>query len=285
MGARTCGRGDLPWYRVSRQWPVAVFRALVGGAIPVGVVVASDPVGSGGRRGERGVGVVSVGCALLSGMALLAATAPPVAAAPVGAVPVRAQGADPSQTFTFTGAPQTLTVPAAAVVTITADGAGGADNTGTPVPSRGPVGRGRGSSPRSRKPPHRRPSPSTSAAPAAKAATAPGRRVPAGSTAAPQVGVIRSVVFILKGRVGVGPPASARVAPCWWSPGAAVPPAGPERALREGTEATAGQRRMPPAVPREVPPALGLRRGRVGAVAAPAPAPAGSAGPFRCVRS
>ncbi|MFB7919177.1 hypothetical protein [Streptomyces sp. NPDC056061] len=76
------------------------------------------------------MGVVSVGSALLSGMALLAATAPPVAAAPVGAVPVRAQKADPSQIFTFTGAPQTLTVPAGAVVTITADGAGGADNTG-----------------------------------------------------------------------------------------------------------------------------------------------------------
>ncbi|MFE2709922.1 hypothetical protein ACFXI6_45550, partial [Streptomyces mirabilis] len=88
------------------------------------------------------MGVVSVGCALLSGMALLAATAPPVAAAPVGAVPVRAQGADPSQTFTFTGAPQTLTVPAAAVVTITADGAGGADNTGTPCSVTGTGGTG-----------------------------------------------------------------------------------------------------------------------------------------------
>lgn len=77
MSARTRGQGDLPWYRVGCQWPVAVFnRVLVGGTTPVRAVVASDPVGSGGRRGERGAGVVSVGCALLSGMALLAATAP-----------------------------------------------------------------------------------------------------------------------------------------------------------------------------------------------------------------
>ncbi|MFJ1832142.1 hypothetical protein [Streptomyces sp. NPDC088178] len=88
------------------------------------------------------MGVVPVGSALLSGMALLAATAPPVAAAPVGGVPVRAQRADPSQTFTFTGAPQTLTVPAGAVVTITADGAGGADNTGTPCSVTGTGGTG-----------------------------------------------------------------------------------------------------------------------------------------------
>ncbi|MFJ8605481.1 hypothetical protein ACIREM_43650 [Streptomyces shenzhenensis] len=131
MSARARRQGDLSWYRVSPQWPVTVFRALGAGTVPVRAVGSSGPVGSGGRRGERGVGVVSVGSALLSGMALLAATAPPVAAAPVGAVPVRAQKADPSQTFTFTGAPQTLTVPAGAVVTITADGAGGADNTGT----------------------------------------------------------------------------------------------------------------------------------------------------------
>ncbi|WP_051826589.1 DUF11 domain-containing protein [Kitasatospora aureofaciens] len=84
--------------------------------------------------------MVSVGGALLSGVALLAAAAPPVAAAPVGAVPVQAQGADPSQTFTFTGASQTLTVPAAAVVTIIADGAGGADNTGTPCSVTGTGG-------------------------------------------------------------------------------------------------------------------------------------------------
>ncbi|MFJ6016886.1 hypothetical protein [Streptomyces sp. NPDC092952] len=83
-----------------------------------------------------------MGSALLSGMALLATTAPPVGAAPVESVPVRAQKADPSQTFTFTGAPQTLTVPAGAVVTITADGAGGADNTGTPCTVTGAGGTG-----------------------------------------------------------------------------------------------------------------------------------------------
>ncbi|WP_344441652.1 hypothetical protein [Kitasatospora nipponensis] len=76
------------------------------------------------------MGAVPVAYALLSGVALLAAAVPPAAAAPVGAAPVRAQRADPSQTLTFTGAPQTVTVPAGAVVTITADGAGGADNTG-----------------------------------------------------------------------------------------------------------------------------------------------------------
>ncbi|WP_335938918.1 hypothetical protein [Streptomyces sp. PTD5-9] len=79
---------------------------------------------------------------LLSGMALLAATAPPVTAAPAGAVPTREQRADPSQTFAFTGAPQTLTVPAGAVVTITADGAGGADNAGTPCSVTGTGGSG-----------------------------------------------------------------------------------------------------------------------------------------------
>ncbi|WP_405007745.1 DUF11 domain-containing protein [Kitasatospora purpeofusca] len=143
MSARTRGQGDLPWYRISRQWPVAVFnRGLDGGTTPVPAVVASDSVDSGGQREERGVGVASLGCALLSGTALLAAMAPPVAAAPVEAVPVQAQQADPSQTFTFTGAPQTLTVPAAAVVTITADGAGGADNTGTPCSVTGAGGAG-----------------------------------------------------------------------------------------------------------------------------------------------
>lgn len=119
-----------------------MFRAPAGGTTPIRAVGASDPVGSGGRRGERGVGVVSTGCALLSGMALLAAAAAPVAAAPTGAVPMRAQKADPSQTFTFTGAPQTFTVPAGAVVTITADGAGGADNTGTPCSVTGTGGTG-----------------------------------------------------------------------------------------------------------------------------------------------
>ncbi|MFJ2720514.1 hypothetical protein [Streptomyces sp. NPDC087437] len=71
---------------------------------------------------------MSVGCAVLTGMALLAVTAPPVAAATAR---VRAAPTPVTQTFTFTGAPQTYTVPAGAVVTITADGAGGADNTGT----------------------------------------------------------------------------------------------------------------------------------------------------------
>ncbi|MER8105173.1 hypothetical protein [Kitasatospora sp. NPDC094016] len=83
-----------------------------------------------------------MGSALLSGIALLAATAPPVAATPAGAAPLRAQRADPSQTFTFTGASQTLTVPAGAVVTITADGAGGADNTGTACGFTGAGGTG-----------------------------------------------------------------------------------------------------------------------------------------------
>ncbi len=81
-----------------------------------------------GRYSGRGVGAVSVGCAVLTGMALLAVTAPPVAAATAR---VRAAPTPVTQTFTFTGAPQTYTVPAGAVVTITADGAGGADNTGT----------------------------------------------------------------------------------------------------------------------------------------------------------
>ncbi|RSS76717.1 hypothetical protein EF918_23235, partial [Streptomyces sp. WAC06614] len=67
----------------------------------------------------------------------------PAAAAPVTATQVRATAGDTSQTFFFTGAPQSYTVPAGAVVTITADGAGGADNTGTtclPHPGVGGTG-------------------------------------------------------------------------------------------------------------------------------------------------
>ncbi|GAA3016153.1 hypothetical protein GCM10010519_52780 [Streptomyces lactacystinicus] len=45
-------------------------------------------------------------------------------------------------TFGFTGAPQSLTIPAQAVVTITADGAGGADNTGTSCSVTGTGGTG-----------------------------------------------------------------------------------------------------------------------------------------------
>ncbi|MFJ8442727.1 hypothetical protein [Kitasatospora griseola] len=56
--------------------------------------------------------------------------------------PLQARAADPSFTFGFTGTPQTLTVPANAVVTITADGAGGADNTGTACGFTGSGGTG-----------------------------------------------------------------------------------------------------------------------------------------------
>ncbi|MFG2846757.1 hypothetical protein ACGF12_26825 [Kitasatospora sp. NPDC048296] len=55
---------------------------------------------------------------------------------------VQARGTDPSVTFGFTGTPQTLAVPANAVVTITADGAGGADNAGTPCGFTGSGGTG-----------------------------------------------------------------------------------------------------------------------------------------------
>ncbi|MFJ9840273.1 hypothetical protein ACIRYZ_07365 [Kitasatospora sp. NPDC101155] len=66
----------------------------------------------------------------LSGTGLTPAIAAQVGAKPAAAQ-VQARGTDPSVTFGFTGTPQTLAVPANAVVTITADGAGGADNTGT----------------------------------------------------------------------------------------------------------------------------------------------------------
>ena len=90
MSARTHGEGDVPWHQVSRQWPVAVFtRGQAGGMTPARDVGASVPTGSGGRRRERGAGLVAVSGALLSGMALLAATAPP-AAALARAVPVPA---------------------------------------------------------------------------------------------------------------------------------------------------------------------------------------------------
>ncbi|MFG2916871.1 Ig-like domain repeat protein [Kitasatospora sp. NPDC048298] len=77
----------------------------------------------------------------MSGTGLSPAVAAPTGAAPA-TTPVRTQGTDPSFTFSFTGAPQSLTVPANAVVTITADGAGGADNTGTPCSVTGAGGTG-----------------------------------------------------------------------------------------------------------------------------------------------
>lgn len=73
------------------------------------------------REQWRRAGAVVGLCVALSGAALPAAAT----------APVEAPRSDPSQTFTFTGAPQAFTVPANAVVTITADGAGGTDNTGT----------------------------------------------------------------------------------------------------------------------------------------------------------
>ncbi|TWF91212.1 Ig-like domain-containing protein [Kitasatospora viridis] len=63
---------------------------------------------------------------------------PATAAAPGSAT----RGADPTYTFAFTGAPQSLTIPARAVVTITADGAGGADDTGTSCTATGTGGTG-----------------------------------------------------------------------------------------------------------------------------------------------
>ncbi|MFF2327679.1 MULTISPECIES: hypothetical protein [unclassified Streptomyces] len=65
-----------------------------------------------------------------------------IAPTPAAAALVREPGTDPSQTFIFTGASQTLTVPTGATVTITADGAGGADNTGTPCSVTGTGGSG-----------------------------------------------------------------------------------------------------------------------------------------------
>ncbi|MFG2916841.1 hypothetical protein ACGF0D_28635 [Kitasatospora sp. NPDC048298] len=77
----------------------------------------------------------------LSGAGPASAAAAPAVAAAVAA-PVRAHGTDPSFTFGYTGVSQSLTVPANAVVTITADGAGGADNAGTSCPVTGTGGTG-----------------------------------------------------------------------------------------------------------------------------------------------
>ncbi|MFI9273462.1 hypothetical protein ACIGXM_22495 [Kitasatospora sp. NPDC052896] len=65
-------------------------------------------------------------CALLTGVAVLPATAAPVTARSANGVPA---AAPVIRTFTFTGAPETYTVPAGTAVTITADGAGGGDLT------------------------------------------------------------------------------------------------------------------------------------------------------------
>ena len=109
MSARTRGRSDVPWRRVSRHRHVAVIsQDQAGVTASARDVVASVPPSSGGRRRERAAGLVAAGSALVFGMALPAVAAPP-AAALARAIPVAAQGADPSQTFTFTGAAQTLT--------------------------------------------------------------------------------------------------------------------------------------------------------------------------------
>ncbi|MCZ7460134.1 hypothetical protein [Streptomyces sp. WMMC940] len=73
-------------------------------------------------------------------MALSGAALTPATAAPSETARVRAQAV--SQTFNFTGASQSFMVPANAVVTITADGAGGADNSGTTCSSPGTGGTG-----------------------------------------------------------------------------------------------------------------------------------------------
>ncbi|MFJ1796992.1 hypothetical protein [Kitasatospora griseola] len=64
----------------------------------------------------------------LSGAGLTPAPAAPAGATPATS-PLQARAADPSFTSGCTGTPQSLTVPANAVVTITADGAGGGDTT------------------------------------------------------------------------------------------------------------------------------------------------------------
>ncbi|MFE4750600.1 hypothetical protein ACFRIB_10015, partial [Streptomyces mirabilis] len=85
------------------------------------------------------MGVTVAVCAVLTGAGVPAA----VADSPTAGHRSGSRAAAPvSQTFTFTGAPQTLTVPAGMVVTITADGAGGADNTGTPCSVTGTGGTG-----------------------------------------------------------------------------------------------------------------------------------------------
>ncbi|MFD7530080.1 hypothetical protein ACFV8E_21205 [Streptomyces sp. NPDC059849] len=85
------------------------------------------------------MGVTVAVCAVLTGAGVPAA----VAASPTADHRSGSRAAAPvSQTFTFTGAPQTLTVPAGMFVTITADGAGGADNTGTPCSVTGTGGTG-----------------------------------------------------------------------------------------------------------------------------------------------
>ncbi|WBP86321.1 hypothetical protein [Kitasatospora cathayae] len=82
--------------------------------------------------------MTAVVCALLTGAAVLPATAAPVAARHTGG---ERAAAPVSRTFNFTGAPESYMVPAGVVVTITADGAGGADLAGSCSPG-GTGGRG-----------------------------------------------------------------------------------------------------------------------------------------------
>lgn len=115
-----------------------MFRRLVG----IGLAGKGPNVNRRLRAGLRRAGVAVAGlCVALAGSGLT-----PAAAAPSGAklatAPVRAGGADPSFTFGFSGATQSLTVPANVIVMITADGAGGADNTGTSCSVTGTGGSG-----------------------------------------------------------------------------------------------------------------------------------------------
>ncbi|MFE4975797.1 Ig-like domain repeat protein [Kitasatospora sp. NPDC056651] len=107
--------------------------------------------GADRREQWRRAGVVAGLFMALSGTGLTPAAAVSAGAGTAGAgltgagpafTPASAQGGDPTFTYTFTGAPQSLAVPANAVVTITADGAGGADDTGTPCSVTGTGGTG-----------------------------------------------------------------------------------------------------------------------------------------------
>lgn len=87
-------------------------------------------LGPADGRGRHGAVLAAAVGALVSGAGLL----PPAVAAPA-ATPV-------TKTFGVTGASEEYTVPAGAVVTITADGAGGADNSGVNCGVPGPGGTG-----------------------------------------------------------------------------------------------------------------------------------------------
>lgn len=119
----TCSDPET-WPRVRRRWP-SPRRAKTPPVpvVPEPLVCSRATPAWENRRNGRRIGVTATVCAVLVGAAALPATAYSAAAPPPSGRQVAPSG---TYTFDYTGTPQTLAgVPAGAIVTVTADGAGG----------------------------------------------------------------------------------------------------------------------------------------------------------------